>query len=109
MPRPADAITHDEYLNQRYGAPGTPTRDALQQMVDLKVAGELLRQTREAQGLTQAELGERLGVGRAQISKLEKNVKDVRFSTIQKVFEALGMKTMLKIEPVGERSVLAKA
>ena len=39
--------------------------------------------------MTQEQLGDLIGVQKAQISKIENNTKDVRFSTILRVFEAL--------------------
>ena len=51
--------------------------------------GELVRQTRKEQKLTQKQLGEMVGVGEAQISKIESG-KASTFTTISRVFKALG-------------------
>ena len=40
--------------------------------VNAYIVGEAIRKARLAQNLTQKQLGERIGVQRAQISKLEK-------------------------------------
>ncbi len=48
--------------------------------------------------LTQEELGELVGVKKAQISKIENSMTDARFSTILKVFEALGARVSFNIE-----------
>ena len=48
--------------------------------------------------MTQEELGELVGVQKAQISKIENSVKNARFETIMKVFEALGAKVSFKVE-----------
>ena len=48
--------------------------------------------------MTQAELGELVGVQKAQISKIENSVKNARFETIMKVFEALGAKVNFNVE-----------
>ena len=48
--------------------------------------------------LTRAEPGERVGVQKAQISKLERNASDVTLDTLRKVFAA--MQTVVKIQLV---------
>jgi len=51
--------------------------------------GRNLRQLREDRLLTQEELGEAAGVSRDQISRIERNEVDPRFSTIRKLAKAL--------------------
>lgn len=48
--------------------------------------------------LTQEQLGELVGVQKAQISKIENSVKNARFETILKVFEALRAKVHFNVE-----------
>ena len=43
-------------------------------------------------GLTQEQLGELMGVKRAQISKIESG-KSITYSTIVRAFKAMGVKT----------------
>jgi len=43
-------------------------------------------------------LGELVGVKKAQISKIENSTTDARFTTILKVFEALGAKVHFNVE-----------
>ena len=47
---------------------------------------------------THEQLGKLVGVQKAQISKIENNTKDVRFSTVLKVFDALKAKVKMTIE-----------
>ncbi|WEG10664.1 helix-turn-helix transcriptional regulator [Microbacterium horticulturae] len=50
-----------------------------------------LRELREALGLTQEELAERIGVGQRQVSKIENGDLDsARVGTIRKYLEAVG-------------------
>jgi len=44
------------------------------------------------------DLGELLGVQKAQISKLENNTKDFRIGTILRALKALGAKVKLTVE-----------
>ena len=52
--------------------------------------GLMIRNERLRKGLTQEELGKRIGVGKAQISKIESG-KGLTIKTITKVLDALGM------------------
>ena len=52
--------------------------------------GLMIRNERLRKGLTQEELGERVGVGKAQISKIESG-KGLTIKTVTKVIDALGM------------------
>ena len=52
--------------------------------------GLMIRNERLRKGLTQGELGERVGVGKAQISKIESG-KGLTIKTVTKVLDALGM------------------
>ena len=57
-----------------------------------------IRELRKSNGLTQEELGKLMGVQKAQISKIENSMKNARFETIMKVFEALGAKVHFNVE-----------
>lgn len=54
--------------------------------------GAAIRAARKQQGLTQNQLGERIGVKKAQISKME-NGSHLTLPTIEKTFKALGADT----------------
>ena len=58
---------------------------------------------RRATGLTQTELAAKLGVGQAQISKIERQ-GDMLISTLASYLRALGVDAMIVVE-VGERTV----
>ncbi|PLS84900.1 MAG: XRE family transcriptional regulator [Actinobacteria bacterium] len=51
--------------------------------------GTKLRRLREARLLTQAQLGEAAGVHRDQVSRIERDEVEPRFSTIKKLAAAL--------------------
>ena len=86
-------ITFEEHLDIALGKKGTPRRDAFEAEMEAELEawklGELVRQTRKEQKLTQKQLGEMVGVGEAQISKIESG-KASTFTTISRVFKALG-------------------
>lgn len=54
--------------------------------------GEAIKKARIEQNLTQEQLGERIGVKRAQISRLERGYS-ITIPTMRRVFKALGVVT----------------
>jgi DNA-binding XRE family transcriptional regulator len=52
--------------------------------------GVLLRQAREAVGLTQEEIAVRLGTPKSTVSKIENHAEDVRLTLLRRYAEALG-------------------
>ena len=88
-----------EELTDKYiGKQGTKEREQFDFELKLDILGEMIKKARKEQHLTQEQLGELIGVQKAQISKIETNAKDVRFSTIMRVFDALKAKVKMTIE-----------
>ena len=87
----------DVLIDEVFGKRGTPKRDAmekrLQEEVNAYFVGEAIRKMRQAQNLTQEELGERIGVQKAQISRLEKGKSVITLPTMSRIFQALGVST----------------
>lgn len=61
--------------------------------------GTLFLRRRKELGLTQEKLGEKLGVTKSEISKIE-NGRGITFSTINKLSEALGVSAQVELKPV---------
>ncbi|MFP4025094.1 MAG: helix-turn-helix domain-containing protein [Thiohalospira sp.] len=88
----------DEITDEIVGKAGSEEREQFEFELKLDLLGEMIKKTRLERHLTQEELGKLIGVKKAQISKIENNTKDVRFSTIMKVFNALKAKIKFSIE-----------
>ncbi len=56
---------------------------------DFKI-GVLLRQAREAAGLTQEQVARQLGTQKSAISRMENHAEDVRLSTLRAYAQAVG-------------------
>jgi len=54
--------------------------------------GVLLRQAREASGLTQEQIAEKLHTKKSAISRIENHTEGIRLSTLEKFVAALGRK-----------------
>ncbi|MGD2035165.1 MAG: helix-turn-helix transcriptional regulator [Bacteroidales bacterium] len=88
----------DEMIDMHIGEIGTSDRDAFEEELRLDILGQTIKRIREEKHLTQAQLGELVGVKKAQISKIENNLTDARFDTILKVFRALNAKINFNVE-----------
>ena len=84
----------EEILDEDLGKIGTPTRDAFEAEAEAEIhayhIGEAIRQARKSMRLTQQQLGELMGVQRAQISKIESG-RNISFATIARAFKAMGI------------------
>ena len=87
----------DHLVDEVWGKVGTPERDVmeaqLKEDIQAYFVGEAIKKARLRQNLTQEELGERVGVKRSQICKLENGKSSITLSTMSRVFKALGITT----------------
>ena len=91
-------VSLEEAIDKHIGKIGTESRDAFENELRLEMLGHAIKMARKEKNLTQEELGELVGVQKAQISKIENSMKNARFETIMKVFDALGAKVNFNVE-----------
>lgn len=84
-------------LDERYGAPGTPEREAFDAKARAWYYAELLKDERKRQKMTQQQLAIRIGKKREYISKLEQGSLDMQLSTFLQISNALGMRFSLVV------------
>ena len=94
----------EELKDRDIGKVGTPERDQYEFDLKMEILGDMIKSVRKERHLTQEQLGELIGVQKSQISKLERNTKNVTIETILKVFNAL--KANVKFSVQLERSDL---
>ena len=75
----------DKYI----GKVGNADRDEYEYELRMEVLGKMIKTARQERNLTQEQLGELVGVQKAQISKLESSTNSATIDTILKVFKAL--------------------
>ena len=81
----------DSFIDKNVGQIGSKKRDKFESEYDAFKLGVLLQQARQERGLTQEQVADLAGTNKSYISKLEKDLKDVRFSTLQRIIsEGLG-------------------
>ena len=91
-------VSLDTMIDKHIGKRGTEKREAFENELRIDLLGQAIKQARQERNMTQEELGELVGVQKAQISKIENSVKNARFETIMKVFDALGAKVNFNVE-----------
>jgi HTH-type transcriptional regulator/antitoxin HipB len=71
-----------------------------------KQIGAIIRRTRRKAGITQTELGKKIGLRQATISRLEKGEDETKLSTLLDALTALGLEiTIDKRGKAGPRSL----
>ncbi len=75
-------IPLDTMIDKHIGKRGTTKREAFENELRIDMLGQAIKQARQERNLTQEQLGELVGVQKAQISKIENSVKNARFETI---------------------------
>ena len=86
----------EEVKDELIGKVGTPEREKKEKKVEEALhayrIGEAIKNARLKQNLTQEELGERIGVQKSQISRMERGYS-ISIPTMSRVFKALGIAT----------------
>ena len=96
--------TLDEMIDKHVGERGTPRREAFEHRLSMDLLGRMIRTVRKERNLTQEQLGELVGVQKAQISKLENGTNSATIDTILKVFSALKAEVQFNVT-VNEQTV----
>ncbi len=91
-------VSIETMIDKHIGKRGTDRRESFENELRIDLLGQAIKQARQERNLTQEQLGELVGVQKAQISKIENSVKNARFETILKVFDALGAKVNFNVE-----------
>ena len=91
-------MTLDQMKDKDIGKIGTPERDKYEFDLQIEVLGDMIKSVRKERNLTQEQLGKLIGVQKSQISKLERNTKNVTIETILKVFRALEANVRFSVE-----------
>lgn len=83
------SISLSEMKDKYIGNIGTEEREKYEYELRMDILGRMIKKARQERNLTQEQLGELVGVKKAQISKLESSTNSATIDTILKVFKAL--------------------
>lgn len=86
----------DRYVDQRKKRDKGFTEGFDEEYEQFKI-GEVLRQAREAAGLTQEELAHRVHTKKTAISRIENHAEDIKISTLKRVARALGKRIQIHL------------
>jgi HTH-type transcriptional regulator / antitoxin HipB len=93
-----------EMKDKYVGKKGAIDREIYEYELSMDVLGRMIKKARQERKLTQEQLGELVGVQRAQISKLESSANSATIDTIYKVFKALKAEIRFNIK-IEDRSL----
>jgi DNA-binding XRE family transcriptional regulator len=93
-------ISLDEMIDKHIGIRGTSKRESFENELRIDLLGHAIKQARLERQMTQQQLGDLVGVQKAQISKIENSIKNTRFETVLKVFNALRTKVSFHVEMI---------
>lgn len=88
----------DKLKDKYIGEVGTEERAQFEFELKLDILGEMVKQTRKKRNLTQEQLGDLIGVKKSEISKIERNARNMTISNVLRIFHALKAKVNFKIE-----------
>lgn len=92
------SYTLDEAEDRLIGKKGTKERNEYEFELKLELIGDMIRTVRKKRKLTQEQLGELVGVKKAQISRLENSTGNVTFETVLRIFNALGAQLNFNVQ-----------
>lgn len=61
--------------------------------------GQKIKEIREAEGISQTELGNRIGLHKQAISRIERGVNSISFEKLEEIATALNRKNEFLIKP----------
>ena len=85
-----------KYVSNRKNA-DSEFKDGFEEGYQAFKIGALLKQAREASGLTQEEIAKKLHTKKSAISRIENHAEDIRLSTLKKFASVLGRKLEILI------------
>lgn len=92
------SYTLDQAEDLLIGKKGTDEREEYEFELKLELIGDMIKTARKKRKLTQEQLGDLVGVKKAQISRLENSSGNVTLETVMRIFNALGAKLNLNLQ-----------
>lgn len=95
--------SYDEVLDAKYGKVGTPEREAFRREAYAFYMGQVIREARKEEKMSQSELGKRIGANKSYISRIENGLIDPTISTVYSIINALGLRIEI-VKPIGGKN-----
>lgn len=81
---------YDIVLDAKFGAPGTQKRMQAEEEAYAFYSGQIIKDARRSEKVTQSELASRIGTTKSYISKIENGKMIPSVSTFYRIIDALG-------------------
>lgn len=81
----------DTVINSLYGAPGTPQREEFRREAYSYCVGQIIREARKHEGMTQTQLADIVGIDKSYISRIEKGSVEPSAGLFLHIINSLGM------------------
>ena len=89
----------DVFIDEKVGPKGSRNRSRFDIDFEIFYLGFLIQEARKKKGLTRKKLAALSGLSKSYITKLENGLRDVRFSTLQRIVkDGLGGQLQISIE-----------
>ena len=82
----------DDIMDAKFGKAGTPERELFRREAYAYCMGKVIQDARKSEKITQEELANRIGIGKAYISKIENGIVEPGIGTFYRIIDALGLK-----------------
>lgn len=92
--------SYAEILDARYGKVGSPERVNFRKKAYAFYIGQVIREVRKEEKISQTELGKRIGANKSYISRIENGLIDPTLSTVCGIVNALGLRIEI-VKPLG--------
>ncbi len=86
-----DLTNLNEIMDAKFGAVGTPEREAFRKEAYAYCMGQVICDARKKEKITQSELATRIGTNKSYISRIEKGLIDPSIGTFCRIIDALGL------------------
>ncbi|MDE6554135.1 MAG: helix-turn-helix domain-containing protein [Muribaculaceae bacterium] len=87
----AELTSFNDELDEKYGVPGTPSREQFDEGSLAWFYGNMLRERRKELKLTQKQVAEKLGREQSYIARVESGKADIQLSSFFRIAAILGI------------------
>ena len=87
-----ELMSVDQMMDERFGAVGTPEREAFRKEAYAFCAGQIIADARRRERVTQAELATALGINKSYIYRIEHGYIEPSISLFVRMLNALNMR-----------------
>jgi len=95
---------YDVVLDAEFGQPGSAERMAAEEEAYAFYSGQIIRDARKGEKVTQQELASRIGTTKSYISKIENGSMTPSVGTFYRIIGALGLRVEI-VRPMATRAI----